>query len=98
MKTMKKNRAALATFKEIVDRAIGYVRTNPQKALQYYFEEVPEADRRTETDAFKLTLPYYAHNQKIDVERWQQFADFAFKHGLIEKAVNVKTVLWLANH
>ena len=96
LKNMKKNQAALMTFKKIVDRAIAYVRANPQKALQYYFEEVPEADRRTETDAFKLTLPYYAHDQKIDVDRWQQFADFAFKHRLIERAVDVKTVLWLA--
>ena len=98
LKTMKKNRAALATFKKIVDRAIVYVRANPQQALQYYLEEVPEADRRTETDAFKLTLPYYAHNQKLDVKRWQQFADFAFKFGLIEKAVDVKTVLWSTDH
>lgn len=98
LKTMKKNRAALATFKKIVDRAIVYVRANPQKALQYYLEEVPEADPRTETDAFKLTLPYYAHDQKLDVKRWQQFADFAFKFGLIEKAVDVKTVLWSTDH
>jgi putative hydroxymethylpyrimidine transport system substrate-binding protein len=97
-KTMKKHRAALAAFKKIIDRAIVYVRANPQKALQSYFAEVPEADRRTETDAFKLTLPYYAHDQKIDVERWQQFADFAFKYGLIEKAVDAKTVLWSTGH
>ena len=98
LKTMKKNRAALMTFKKTIDRAIVYVRANPQKALQYYLEEVPEADRRTETDAFKLTLPYYAHSQNLDVERWQQFADFAFRYGLIEKAVDVKTVLWSTDH
>ena len=92
--SMKKNRAALVTFGKVIDRAIAYVRANPQKALRYYFEEVPEADRRTETDAFELTRPYYAHDQKIDVQRWQQFADFAFKYGLIEKNVDVKTVLW----
>jgi putative hydroxymethylpyrimidine transport system substrate-binding protein len=98
LKTMKKNQAALATFKKIVDRAIGFVRAHPQKALQSYFEEVPEADRRTETDAFKLTMPYYAHDQKLDAKRWQQFADFAFKYGLIEKAVDAKTVLWSTGH
>ena len=98
LKTMKKNQAALATFKKIIDRAIVYVRANPQRALQSYFEEVPEADRKTETDAFKLTLPYYAHDQKLDVKRWQQFADFAFKYGLIEKTVDVKTVLWSTGH
>ena len=98
LKTMKKNQAAMMTFKKVIDRAIAYVRTNPQKSLRYYFEEVPEADRRTESDAFKLTLPYYAHDQKMIVERWQQFADFAFKYGLIEKAVNVKSVLWSTDH
>ena len=91
---MKKNQAALIKFKTVIDRAIAYVRANPQKSLRYYFEEVPEADRSTETDAFKLTLPYYAHDQRIDVERWQQFADFAFKYGLIERPVDVKKVLW----
>ena len=98
LKTMKKNQAAMMTFKKVIERAIAYVRTNPQKSLRYYFEEVPEADRRTESDAFKLTLPYYAHDQKMIVERWQQFADFAFKYGLIEKAVNVKSVLWSTDH
>ena len=94
LKTMKKNQAALEAFKKIIDRAIAYIRKNPQIVLQYYFEEVPEADRRTETDAFKLTLPYYAHDQRIDIERWQQFADFAFQHRLIEKTVDVKSVVW----
>jgi putative hydroxymethylpyrimidine transport system substrate-binding protein len=97
LKTMKNNQAALAAFKKIVDRAIAYVRANPQKALKYYLEEVPEADRRTETDAFKLTLPYYAHDQKLDVKRWQEFADFAFKYGLIEKEVDVNKILWSAD-
>ncbi|MGD9134569.1 MAG: ABC transporter substrate-binding protein, partial [Desulfobacterales bacterium] len=59
--------------------------------------EVLEADRMTETDAFKLTLPYYARDQKMDMERWQKFADFAFKYGLIEDAVDVKKILWPAN-
>ncbi|MGD2036980.1 MAG: ABC transporter substrate-binding protein [Desulfobacterales bacterium] len=97
LKNMKKNQAAMLTFKKIVDRAIVYVRANPQKALQSYFAEVLEADRMTETDAFKLTLPYYARDQKMDMERWQKFADFAFKHGLIEDAVDAKKILWPAD-
>ena len=96
-KAMKKNEAAMLKFARSVDRAIRYVRVNPKNALAYYFKEVPEADRRTETDAFELTLPYYAHSQKMDVTRWQQFADFAFKYGLIEKPVDVKSVLWSEN-
>jgi putative hydroxymethylpyrimidine transport system substrate-binding protein len=91
--TMKKKQAVLTKFKKIIDRAMAYVRANPEKALAYYFEEVPEADHKTESDAFKLTLPYYARSQELDVKRWQLFADFAFKYRLIEKAVDVKTIL-----
>ncbi|MGD9057277.1 MAG: ABC transporter substrate-binding protein [Desulfobacterales bacterium] len=97
LKKMKKNHAVLMAFKNSIDRAIAYTRKNPQIVLQYYFEEVPEADRKTETDAFKLTLPYYAHHQNLDPQRWQHFADFAVKYGLIQKAVDVKKILWSAD-
>jgi putative hydroxymethylpyrimidine transport system substrate-binding protein len=77
----------------ILDRAIQYVRANPEEALKHYFEEVPEADRKIEKDAFALTMPYYAHHQTLDVDRWQQFADFALKYGLIDRAVDVKPII-----
>lgn len=93
-KTIKKNRAALVKFGRIIDRSIAYVRAHPQTALEYYFKAVPEADQKTETDAFQLTLPYYAHDQKLDIGRWQQFADFAFEYGLIEKKVDVRSIIW----
>jgi len=56
---------------------------------------VPEADRKIESDAFKLTLPYYATSQQLDVTQWQLFADFALKYGLIDKKVDVADVLWI---
>ena len=93
-KKMKKNQAALVAFRNSIDRAIDFVRKNPELALQHYFKEVPEADRKTESDAFELTLPYYAHHQRLEPQRWQNFADFALKYGLIENAVNVKTILY----
>ena len=55
---------------------------------------MPEADSKTETAAFQLTLPYYATRQKLDVSRWQQFADFALQYGLIEKKADVADILW----
>ena len=97
-KTMQNHQEALLNIRQIIDRAIKYARAHPQKALEYYFKEVPEADRKTESDAFKLTLPYYAHSQKLDMLGWQRFADFALKYGLIEKAVDVKSVLWLEDN
>ncbi|UCD77630.1 MAG: ABC transporter substrate-binding protein [Desulfobacterales bacterium] len=97
-KTMAKNRAAMAAFRRVVDRAIVQVRQNPQQALTDYFKQVPQADRKTEIDAFKLTLPYYASGQKMDTKRWQEFADFALAHGLIDKKVDVSSLLWKAEN
>jgi putative hydroxymethylpyrimidine transport system substrate-binding protein len=93
-KSLANNRAAMAAFRRAVSRAIEKLRQNPTQALQNYFKQVPEADARTETDAFRLTLPYYAGNQQLDHRRWQRFADFAFQYGLIGKKVDVKSVLW----
>ena len=92
-KTMNQKRDALSKISLILDRAIQYARANPEEALEHYFEEVPEADRKIEKDAFALTMPYYAHHQTLDVDRWQQFADFALKYGLIDRAVDVKPIL-----
>ena len=92
-KTMNQKRDAMSKISLILDRAIQYVRANPEKALEHYFEEVPEADRKIEKDAFALTMPYYAHHQTLDENRWQQFADFALKYGLIDRAVDVKPII-----
>ena len=77
-----------------VDRGIAYSRANPEKALEQYFKAVPEADKKTETEAFKLTLPYFSYSQKHDVSRWQRFADFSIKYGLVERPVDVKAIIY----
>jgi len=94
-KTLDQKRAAMAGFRRVIDRAIRQVRQNPQQALTDYFKQVPQSDRKTETDAFKLTLPYYAATQRMDGDRWQKFADFALRYGLIDKKVDVRPVLWM---
>jgi putative hydroxymethylpyrimidine transport system substrate-binding protein len=76
-----------------MDRAIARVRQNPQQAFEDYLKQVPEADSNIESDAFKLTLPYYAGRQQLDADQWQRFADFALKHGLIDKKVDVTGIL-----
>ncbi len=91
---MKKNQTAMLIIRRIIDQAIQWVRANPAEALEHYFEEVPEADRQIEKEAFQLTLPYYAHRQAPDVNQWQQFADFAVKYGLIDRAVDVRSIIW----
>jgi putative hydroxymethylpyrimidine transport system substrate-binding protein len=96
-KALAQNRKAMAAFRRVIDRAIRQVRQNPQQALKDYFKQVPQADRKTEMDAFKLTLPFYAFDQKMDLNRWQEFADFAFKYGLIDRKVDARSVLWSGN-
>jgi putative hydroxymethylpyrimidine transport system substrate-binding protein len=94
-KNMRKHAAKLAAFGKAIQRAIAFIHKNPEKALKGYFKQIPEADRRTETDAFKLTLPYYAASQRIDAKKWQRFADFARRYGLIDKKVDVQKILWM---
>ena len=93
-KTLNKKQASMKAFHRVIARAIEYVHKNPATALKNYIKEVPEADSKTETAAFQLTLPYYATHQKLDVKRWQHFADFALQYGLIEKKVDVIDILW----
>jgi putative hydroxymethylpyrimidine transport system substrate-binding protein len=83
----------LRGFARAVDRAISLTREDPGKALQVYFAAVPDAPREMEAKAFKITRPLYAHSQTCDREKWQTFADFALRYGLIEKKVDVTAIL-----
>ncbi|MFC1504907.1 ABC transporter substrate-binding protein [Thermodesulfobacteriota bacterium] len=89
----KKKAMAISAFRAAVAQAIRYARANPDQALEDYFKQVPEADRQIETEAFHLTLPYFAHSQQHNPERWQTFADFALQYGLIDRPVDVKKIL-----
>jgi putative hydroxymethylpyrimidine transport system substrate-binding protein len=91
--TRQKKEAPIRAFVQAIDEAIARVRANPQQALKSYFAAVAEADRKIEADAFALTLPYFAHTQHFDHQKWQRFADFAVVHGLIPKPVNVAAIL-----
>jgi putative hydroxymethylpyrimidine transport system substrate-binding protein len=85
----QKKKTEIELFMQVLSRSIADMRRDPATALAGYFEEVPEADRQTETEAFRLTLPYYAHHLDLDPVRWQQFADFALEYGLIDQPVDV---------
>ena len=84
---------ALKGFVRAVDRAIARTRNDPEKSLASYFAAVPDAPREMEAKAFEITRPLYAHNQRCDKEKWQTFADFALRYGLIEKKVDVTAIL-----
>jgi putative hydroxymethylpyrimidine transport system substrate-binding protein len=91
--TLEKRRAEVEAFVAAVARGIAAVREDSTEALELYFKAVPDADRRTETEALALTLPYFADDQQLDSPRWQRFADFALAHGLIETPVDVNRLL-----
>ncbi len=89
----EEKRRAIEGFIRAIDRAIARARKDPRRALETYFSALPEAPREMESKAFEITLPLYAHNQTCDTKKWQEFADFALRYGLIEKKVDVTTIL-----
>ena len=91
--TLQKKKTAVQAFVAATARGIAFQQEHPEMALALYFQAVPDADRETEAAAYKLTRPYFATHQKLEMERWQTFADFALKHGLISRAVDVKPLL-----
>jgi putative hydroxymethylpyrimidine transport system substrate-binding protein len=91
---LEKKSKTLAKFINIIGKGMKRMHADPDQALAQYLKAVPEADPEIETAAFKLTLPYYAQTQQFDNRRWQTFADFALKYGLIEKTVDTQTIIW----
>ncbi len=87
-KALTKKSEAVKGFVKALEKALDYTRKNPEDALKTYLSAVPEADREIETKAFELTRPYFALNMSHDLEKWQAFADFALKYGLIENRVD----------
>jgi len=86
-KTLAEKQESIKGFVQAVEAATVYMREHPEEALKTYLKALPEADARIETDAFHLTLPFYATPGVSDAAAWQRFADFSLKHGLIEKPV-----------
>lgn len=91
--TAKEKSEALSGFARAIDKAISWTAENPQGALEAYFSAVPEAPHEMESKAFEITRPLYAGSQTCDKAKWQKFADFAFDYKLIEKKVNVESIL-----
>lgn len=92
-KTLTAKHKQVQGFVRAIAKGIDAVTTTPEAALEDYFKALPDADRKVETAAFALTRPYYATNQKCDRAAWQAFADFALKHRLIERQVDVAALL-----
>jgi putative hydroxymethylpyrimidine transport system substrate-binding protein len=87
---LKAKKDAIFAFSNAVQAGIDAARADPSTALSDYLRQLPEADRKTETEAFARTLPYFAVTQQYDLRRWQRFADFSLRHGLIKRAVKTE--------
>ena len=92
-KILSQKEAGIKAFIEAVEAATAYMREHPEDALKTYLAALPEADTHVETDAFKLTLPFYAAPGGSDAVAWQRFADFSLEHGLIEKPVKTADLI-----
>jgi len=92
-KTLGQKGKEVEGFIRAIDAAVRMTRSDPDQAFQDYLKEVPEADERTESEAFTLTLPYFAHSQSPNAQKWQKFADFALTYQLIDRPVNAAALL-----
>ena len=92
-KALQKKPKAVRGFVTAIGKALDYTRVQPDKALALYLSAVPQADKTIETQAFKLTRPYFADNLGHDIQKWQAFADFALEYKLIHNQVDVKKLI-----
>ncbi len=92
-RTLKKKKEAIQGFIKAIRIALAETQTDPEIALEFYLSAVPEADVDIETKAFELTRPYFAGPDGHDPVKWQAFADFALKYGLIKNRVDARDLI-----
>lgn len=92
-KILKEKPAAVKGFVRAIERAFDYTAAHPEDALSTYLSAVPQADQTIETQAFELTRPYFAVKTGHDAAKWQAFADFALKYGLIKNPVDTTQLI-----
>lgn len=90
---LKKKSKAIFGFVKAIEKALIFTAAHPEEALALYLAAVPDADKDIETKAFELTRPYFAVKTEHDSVKWQTFADFGHKHGLIKNKVNAKSLI-----
>jgi len=93
LRASEHQKKAIFAFSQAVQEGIDAARKNPDSSLAVYLRAVPEADPAIESEAFELTLPYYAETQQSDLGRWRRFAEFALGCGLIDRPVAVEQLI-----
>lgn len=74
-------------FMRAMQEGLAYTQKHPEEALAAYFEANPDVRRELDAQAFQATLPVFARRQEQLLAKWQGFAAYALKNGLIEKPV-----------
>jgi putative hydroxymethylpyrimidine transport system substrate-binding protein len=86
---LKQRPDVVKRFMTAIQEAIQFTRAHPDAALKAYFEANPDVRQDLDARAFRDTLPVFAKTQQHITEKWQRFAAFALKHGLISQPVEV---------
>ena len=89
----KKKEGLLRCFLDAVAEGMAFTGENPEKALELYFQAVPEAPREMETRAFRITLPFFGPDITLDPGRWKAFGQFAHEFGMTSSEVNMDELL-----
>ncbi len=74
-------------FMMAIEEGLAYTKKNPEAALAAYFKANPDVRKELDSRAFQATLPVFANSQEQILAKWQGFAAYALKNGLIEKPV-----------
>jgi putative hydroxymethylpyrimidine transport system substrate-binding protein len=70
-----------------IAEGLAYTKQHPEDALAAYFEANPDVRKELDAKAFQATLPVFASHQEQSLAKWQGFAAYALKNGLIDKPV-----------
>ncbi|MDD9303014.1 MAG: ABC transporter substrate-binding protein [Desulfobacter sp.] len=92
-KVLAQKEEAIHGFVKAIRMAMAQIQTDPKMAMDIYLAAVPQADTTVETAAFELTRPYFAGQKEHDPEKWQAFADFTLKYGLIKARVDTARLI-----
>jgi len=84
-KMLEKKRHLSERFIAAIDEAIQFTKEHPEEALQIYFNANPDVRKDLDTLALRDTLSLFATTQVQSSKKWQNFMEFAFERGLIQR-------------
>lgn len=80
----------IAKFLTALAEGVAYLKLHPQQTWQTFAAAHPELDNSLNKDAWFATLKYFPNNPAyLDQERYQNFAIFMQRQGLIDKVPNL---------